>query len=314
MLQPVDFTQNRVEIDEYKPPNEEKKIEGPRKSTVTVSSRRAKDEDKPTEYTLKCHINDKPKTWLGKSEESSKYAVLSFDGNEVRIVLTDHWYKFSPIFHSVSFEKDSEKDKNIGKDIKIGKIKRQKEEAELVKEVIGEDSDEGEPKKRPRLPRKMKSTDSGGEGMDFSEEFADDEEIVNDDIEETEETALKQSLSMSGKELQKVLLQENYKSSSDDDDSDSIGISDSESDREGVNKQAVINELMRLGKTTLKDLIAECSRKFKNEVSLKQQLSDIIREISEITGTGENAEIVLKEEYKKVVPSFGVRIHFQTKK
>ena len=74
------------------------------------------------------------------------------------------------------------------------------------------------------------------------------------------------------------------------------------------------NELMRLGRTTLKDLISECTKKFKFENNLKITLSDIIREIGEISGNGEKAEVMLKEEYKRSMPSFGVRIHFQTNK
>lgn len=311
MLQPVDFSENRVEIEEFKPPIDEKKaLDGPRKSSVSVSSRRFKKEEKITEYLLKCQVKDKIKTWHGKSDESSKYAILVYDGSEVRIVLTDHWYKFSPVFQSVNLEVD--------KELKLGKQKRQKEEAELVKEVIGEDSDEDKPHKKVHIVRKtVEEEESGKEGMDFDEEFPDDEEVVDeddDDKEKSDKAALKHKLSLSGKQMQKALKNKS-ESSEESGDSNDIGLSDDdEREKEGINKQAVINELMRLGRTTLKDLISECTKKFKIENNLRVLLSDIIREVGDISGTGENAEVVLKDEYKKNMPLFGVRIHFQTKK
>jgi hypothetical protein len=307
MLQPVDFSQLKVDIEESKLIQDEKKSEGPRKSTVSVSSRRFKKEDKPTEYSLKCQINEKTKSWLGKSEESSKYAVLVFDGQEVRILLTDHWYKFSPVFSTVNLEVD--------KELKLGKVKRQREEAQLEKEVLGEDSDEDKVHKKPHIVSKdlEEDNDNAKEGMDFNEEFTDDEEVV-DEEEELEEAALQHGLSNSGKELQKVLLDNKSESFEESGNSSDIGLSEDEGSKEGINKQAIINELMRLGRTTIKDLISECSKKFKSEPNLKLLLTDIIREVGEITGTGENAEIVLKEEYKRVMPSFGVRIKFITNK
>ena len=306
MLQPMEFSQLKVEIEESKTIVDEKKFEGPRKSSVSVSSRRMKKEEKISEYILKCQVNDKTKTWLGKSEESSKYAILVFDGQEVRIVLTDHWYKFSPIFSSVNLEED--------KELKLGKVKRMREEAQLVKEVLGEDSDEDNPRKKVRISKKTEEdNDNAKEGMDFSDEFTDDDEII-DEEEEPEKAALQHGLSNSGKELQKVLLDNKSDTLNDSDDSSGIGLSDDESVKEGISKQAVINELMRLGRTTLKDLISECTKKFKSENNLKVVLSDIIREVGEISGNGENSEVVLKEEYKRIMPTFGVRIHFLTKK
>lgn len=305
ILQPIDFSQCKVEIEETKTVQDEKKHEGPRKSSVSVSSRRSKKDEKISEYTLKCMNNEKAKSWQGKSDESSKYAILIFDGTEVRVVLTDHWYKFSPIFSAVNLEVDSE--------LKLGKVKRQREDAQLVKEVIGEDSDEDKTKKKIRVERKPREDDANKEGMDFNEEFDDDEEAI-DEEEELEEAALQHGLSNSGKELQKILIDKKSESLSESGDSSDIGLSDDESSREGINKQAVINELMRLGRTTLKDLISECTKKFKYQNNLKILLSDIIRDVAEISGTGENSEVVLKDEYKRVMPSFGVRIHFQTNK
>ena len=167
--------------------------------------------------------------------------------------------------------------------------------------------------KKAHTTKKNEEDDENKEGMDFNQEFTDDEEVV-DDEEELEEAALQHGLSNSGKELQKVLLDNKSESCEESGDSSDIGLSDDESSKEGINKQAVINELMRLGRTTLKDLISECTKKFKNENNLKILLSDIIREVGEICGSGENAEVILKEEYKRVMPAFGVRIHFQTNK
>ena len=189
-----------------------------------------------------------------------------------------------------------------------------REEAQLVKEVLGEDSDEDNPRKKVRISKKTEEdNDNAKEGMDFSDEFTDDDEII-DEEEEPEKAALQHGLSNSGKELQKVLLDNKSDTLNDSDDSSGIGLSDDESVKEGISKQAVINELMRLGRTTLKDLISECTKKFKSENNLKVVLSDIIREVGEISGNGENSEVVLKEEYKRIMPTFGVRIHFQTKK
>ena len=305
ILQPIDFSQTKVEIEESKQVQDDKKTDGPRKSSASVGSRRSKKEEKISEYILKCQSNDRVKSWQGRSDESSKYAILVYDGTDVRIVLTDHWYKFSPIFQTVNLEVENE--------LKLGKVKRQREEAQLVKEVLGEDSDEDKPQKKIHTAKQAKEDDENKEGMDFNEEFDDDEEVV-DDEEELEEAALQHGLSNSGKELQKVLLDNKSESHEESGDSSDIGLSDDEGSREGIDKQAVINELMRLGKTTLKDLISECTKKFKYQSNLKVILSDIIRDVGEINGTGENAEVVLKDEYKRVMPSFGVRIHFQTTK
>jgi hypothetical protein len=309
LLQPVDFTNLKIEIEESKEQLEEKKIEGPRKGSVSVSSRRTRKEDKAPEYLLKCQTGERIKSWLGRSEESSKYAILVFDGVNVRMVLTDHWYKFSPIFQNVKVEGN--------KELTLGKVKRQKEEAELEKEVLGEDSEEDKPKKKPKVRRRREEdeNESGKEGMDYNDEFTDDEEVVEDDEKEkSEEAALKHDLSISGKEMQKVLLETKNESGEESGDSSDIGLSYDEEELEGINKQAVINELMRLGRTTLKGLISECTKKYKSENNLKNILSEIIKEVGDISGTGESAEIVLKDEYKKTMPSFGVRIHFQTKK
>ena len=62
MLQPMEFSQLKVEIEESKTIVDEKKFEGPRKSSVSVSSRRMKKEEKISEYILKCQVNDKTKT------------------------------------------------------------------------------------------------------------------------------------------------------------------------------------------------------------------------------------------------------------
>lgn len=307
LLQPVDLTSNRVEIEEYKPAIEEKKIEGPQKSSVSVSSRKSKKEEKISEYSLRYSNNEKSKTWLGKSEESGKYAVLVYDGNEVKIVLADHWYKFSPVFQAVKVETE--------KELKIGIGKRQKEEAELVKEVLGEDSDEEKPVKKQHVATKREDDDSGKEGIDYNDEFTDDEEVVDDDDKEkSEEAALKHGLSNSGKQIQKLILNDKSNSFEESGESSDMGLSDEESDKEGINKQAVINELIRLGRTKLGDLISECRKKFKTEAGMMSILTAIIRDVAEISGTGENADVILKEEYKRSMPSFGVRIHFQTKK
>lgn len=307
LLQPVDFNSNKVEIEEYKPALEEKKIEGPQKSSVSVSSRKSKKEEKISEYTLRCSSSEKSKTWLGKSEESGKYAVLVYDGNEVKLVLADHWYKFSPVFQGVRLEQE--------KELKIGIGKRQKEEAELVKEVLGEDSDEEKPKKKIHVPTKRDDDDSGKEGIDFNDEFTDDEEIVDDDDKEkSEEAAIKHGLSNSGKQIQKLILNEKSNSYEESGESSDMGLSDEESDKEGINKQAVINELIRLGRTKLGDLVSECRKKFKTEAGMMSILTAIIRDVAEISGSGENADVILKEEYKRNMPSFGVRVIFQTKK
>lgn len=307
LLQPVDFNSNKVEMEEYKPAVEEKKIEGPQKSSVSVSSRKLKKEEKISEYNLRCSNNEKTKTWLGKSEESGKYAILVYDGNEVKLVLADHWFKFSPVFQGVRVEQE--------KELKIGIGKRQKEEAELVKEVLGEDSDEEKPKKKARVPNKRDDDDSGKEGIDFNDEFTDDEEVVDDDDKEkSEEAAIKHGLSNSGKQIQKLILNEKSNSYEESGESSDMGLSDEDSDKEGINKQAVINELIRLGRTKLGDLISECRKKFKTESGMMGILTGIIREVADISGNGENADVILKEEYKRNMPSFGVRVIFQTKK
>jgi hypothetical protein len=303
LLQPIDFSSSKVEIEEAKTITEEKKVEGPIKSSVQVSSRKITKDEKITEFTLKASKSDKVKTWLGKSDESGKYAILVHDGNEVKIVLADHWYKFSPIFQGV----------NLGteKSVDIGPVKRQKEEDERNKEIFGEDSEEDKPKKKRPVRTRNDDDESAKEGIDFDDEFTDDEEVLDDDDKEkSEEAAIKHNLSLSGKEIQKFLMTDKGASGDESGSSSDIGLSEEESDKEGINKQAVINELTRLGRCKLGELISECKKKFKNENDMMHTLSNIIKEVAVISGTGQNADVMLKEEYKRSMPSFGVRIHW----
>lgn len=302
LLQPIDFSNTKVDLEESKTILEEKKIEGPIKSSVQVSSRKATKDEKISEYTLKASKSDKTKTWLGKSDESGKYAILVYDDNEVRVVLADHWYKFSPIFQAVNI--------NPEKSVEIGPGKRQKEEEERNKEIFGEDSEDDKPKKKQNVRVRNQDDEFVREGIDYNDEFTDDEGSGDDDDKEkSEEHAMKQSLSNSGKEIQKLMMKKNP---SDDESASSsdIGLSEEESDKEGINKQAVINELTRLGRCKLGELISECKKKFKNEANMLYTLTGIIKEVAIVSGVGENSDVMLKEEYKKSMPSFGVRIHW----
>lgn len=304
-LQAVDFGKNPVQIEEHKLDTYEKTTpQGPRKTTVTVGSRRYKEEAPPAEYTLKCFTSEKPKTWIGKSEASSKYAILTFHGSEVVMVLTDHWYKFSPVFQTSSLE--------IEQDIKLGKVIRKQQEAAILKDVIGDDSDEEKPKKRVHLPRKKEfDEDSEKEDMDFEGEFSDDDEQEASEDADKEKVRMKLDLSSSGKELRKVLIEKEEEEEKDE-SSSGIGLSDEEEEKEGISEQAVINELMRLGRTTLKELVNCCTRKFKAQGDQQKLLSKIIRTVGDINGKGESAEVTLKEEYKKSLPVF--RAKFQAPK
>jgi len=151
--------------------------------------------------------------------------------------------------------------------------------------------------------------------MDFDEEFPDDEEDVEEeDIKESkEEAALRHKLSNSGKEIQDLLL-ETKSASSESGDSSGIGLSDSEEElkEDKITRQSVINELMRLGRVTLKELIGECKKKFKTESGWIEILTKIVRDVTDIEGTGENAYVTLKEEHKRFKPAHAERIHFQT--
>lgn len=54
-------------------------------------------EENSPEFIIKKRVNDKVKSWIGKSENCSKYMIMSYDGTVVNMLLIDNWYKFSPI-------------------------------------------------------------------------------------------------------------------------------------------------------------------------------------------------------------------------
>lgn len=312
ILQTIDFSNLEVEIEEIKEHKpEEVKLEGAKKIQARVSGRRNKIPTKIAEFSLKAQDKTRKRSWLGRSEESNKYAILVFDGKEASLVLTDHWYKFSPLNNVVKIQAEEE--------IKIGKAQRIRQEKQLVTEVFGEDSEEevGKPRKKVHLTT-IEEEEYGKEGMDFDEEFPDDEE--DNEEEENKETkdsaALQHKLSNSGKEIQELLLETKSATSESGGDSSDIGLYDSEEElkEDKVTKQLVINELMRLGRVTLKELISECKKKFKNEGDWIESLTKIVREVTEIEGQGENAYVTLKEEHKRFKPAHAERIHFQTLK
>jgi len=183
--------------------------------------------------------------------------------------------------------------------------------------VFGEDSDEDLKPTKKVHQNTIEEEEFGKEGMDFDEEFPDDEEDNEEEEtkEQKDEAALQHRLSNSGKEIQELLL-ENKSVTSESGDSSDLGLYDSEEElkEDKVTKQSVVNELMRLGRVTLKELIGECKKKFKSESGWIENLTKIVREVADIEGTGENAYVMLKEEYKRFKPAHAERIHFQTLK
>mgnify|MGYP001046044127 FL=1 len=299
VLQAPNFQQCPAELEQIQTITQEEKQIGPKKIKTMISSRRSKREAPIPEYLLRADTKNRRKTWKGRSEASGRYAIMILEKQEAKLVLVDHWYKFTPQLGNADVEPETE--------FELGKRKREEQDKQLFKDVFGEDSEE---ETRPKkVPAVRVQKDTKREDLDYNEQVDDDEADWEEEEEEEkqEEPVMQQPLSSSGKELQKMLAKSSYK---EEESGSSMGLSEEESEAEEVTMHSVVNELMRMGKPKLSEFISECRKKFRVEDNWRKRLTDILREVAEIERQGDTEYIVLKEYYKRSMPTHGARIHF----
>ena len=84
---------------------------------------------------------------------------------------------------------------------------------------------------------------------------------------------------------------------------------DSDSDDQAVNEEQIVcAELRRLGKVTFRELLRACKQK-KPKID-NVALSRILKKVAEKMGDADNLTFVLKEEFRKTIPSHGARIDY----
>ena len=315
VLQGLDFLSTPVELEELKHTSQQKIQEGPQKSEAYIKPRLQRELKVIPEFTMKTDKQGRKKTWRGRSDESGKYAIMYWENNELKMFLVDHWYKFCPVISDTPEPKSE-----ASKDIAIGSEKRKRDEQMITREIFGDDSEEeAAPTKRPRQFLGEDDDTKAAEGMDYDDVFDDDEgEILSDQEEQPESTVVRNRLTESGKELQKVLdieaEEETPEVTSGEDD---LGLYSSDEEPPAqipFNQQGLVNELLRLGKVKMTELVAAIRRKFNiaSDTNWFQHLQNMLRDVADVNEENGEAFVLLKEEYKKTMPSHGARIHFQT--
>lgn len=285
--------------------------DGPMKSEGRVSSRKSKDDFiRPTEYSMKA-TNKRQKTfmWNGVSEETGRYAVLVRERDELKMILCDHWYKFSRCQELVQ-QPIPTKEMNV-----ISKKEKEKlREEQVSRQVLGDDSeeDESKPKKKRRV-QASDEEDEGREGMDFDQEFTDDEESkISSDESDVVTVAKATKLSNSGKEIKRAIDSDSDSFASSGGSDIGLNFSDEEPQLLQLTKDAVVNELMRLGKVTMTDFVKECKTKFKAEDRRwREELKQILLEVADLHKEGTDLYLLLKETFKRSIPKHGKRVYFQ---
>jgi hypothetical protein len=315
VLQGLDFLQSGAELEELKQTSQSKTQEGPQKSEAYIKSRLQRDQKVIPEFVMKSDKQGKKRTWRGRSDESGKYAIMYWDNNELKMFLVDHWYKFCPIISETP-----ELRAEVPKEIALGSEKRKRDEQRITQEIFGEDSEEEvAPTKRRRQVIAEDDDTKAAEGMDYDDVFDDDEgEILSDEEEQIESTVVRNRLTESGRELQKVLdIEAEEESPEDISGEDDLGLYSSDEEPPAqipFNQQGLVNELLRLGKVKLAELIAAIRRKFNiaSDNNWFNHLQNMLRDVADVCEENGEAFVLLKEEYKKTMPSHGARIHFQT--
>mmetsp|Transcript_26126 Transcript_26126/g.46467 ORF Transcript_26126/g.46467 Transcript_26126/m.46467 type:complete len:334 (-) Transcript_26126:2182-3183(-) len=309
ILQAVDFSStNEVFMEEVRPETVTVVHEGPIKSEGKVSSRRNKDAmQRPPEYMMKV-TNQRLKSfkWAGVSEETGRYAVLVKDRDELKMILCDHWYKFTRCQELI--QPAPAKEVSV-----LSKKQKEKIREELVsRQLLGDDSEGEDAEKRPTKKPKRRESDEeaeeGREGMDFDREFTDDEESkLSSDESDIVQVPKATRLSESGKEISRAIMS----------DSDSIDSLDFESSEDEtlllkLSKDAVVKELMRLGKVTMTEFVSECKSKFKqDDRRWLDELKQILSEVADLHKEGSENYLLLKESFKRSIPNHGKRVFYQ---
>jgi hypothetical protein len=298
-------------MEEERPETVQTLHEGPMKSEGRVTSRKVKDEmQRPPSYMMKV-TNKRLKSfkWNGVSEETGRYAVLVKERDELMLVLCDHWYKFTRCQELMVIEP--------AKEVKvITKKEREKAREDLVtRQVLGDDSEVEDTDTRPRKTRVQRSDeeDAGKEDMDYDPEFADDEESkASSDESGVVAVAKATKLSNSGREIKKAIGSESEDSNSLEGSDYGLSLSEEEPQLMKLTKDAVVNELMRLGKVTMGEFVTEYKSKFKTEDKRwLEELKQILLEVADLHNEGNEKYLLLKEAYKRSMPKHGKRIYFQ---
>jgi len=288
-------------------------IDKPQRTEGTVSSRkRNREEPKPTEYELKARTpgpkGDKISLWRGRCEDSGHFAVAYVEGSEVRLSLVDHWYKFSRLQESAKpAEAEAVQER--------GPMTRD----EKLAEAFGQKELEGRGKRERKKVKEEENEDSLGEEMDFNPEFEDDDDAVDDEPVDLPPVSLDRThkLTKSGKQLEKALNVEKLIPSSPS-SSDSMGLEDSSDDNQEpakavLSKEAFINEMIRLGKVTKRMLEESLQSKFTlKDQAEKLTLSKFVTKLTDELREGREVYYVLKDEYKRLMPSHAARVQFMT--
>lgn len=289
-------------------------IDKPQRTEGTVTSRkRSREPPKPTEYELKSRTpgprGDKNSLWKGRREDSGHFAVAYLDGNEVRLSLVDHWYKFSRVLEPTKSGEGEEAQEK-------GPMNRE----EKLAEAFGmKQQEERGKRERKKGKEEDEEEDAMGEEMDFSPEFEDDDEAVDDEPADLPQSQPDRphKLTKSGKQLEKALNVEKFSPSSPS-SSDSMGLDDSSDDnaepaKAPLSREAFINEMIRLGKVTKRMLEESLQAKFNlKDQSTQQQLSGFVKKLTDEMREGGEVYYVLKDEYKRLMPSHAARVQFMT--
>lgn len=289
-------------------------IDKPQRTEGMVTSRkRNREEPKPTEYELKARIpgpkGDKISLWRGRCEDSGHFAVAYVEGSEVRLSLVDHWYKFSRLLEPVQTADPEAVQER-------GPMNRD----EKLAEAFGQKQQEGRGKReRKKGKEEEEEEDTLGEEMDFNQEFEDDDEAVDDEPVDLPQApqSREHKLTKSGKQLEKALNVEKMTPSSPS-SSDSMGLEDSSDDNQeptkaALSKEAFINEMIRLGKVTKRMLEESLQSKFTlKDQAEKQLLSGFVKKLTDELREGGEVYYVLKDEYKRLMPSHAARVQFMT--
>lgn len=288
-------------------------VDKPQKTEGTVTSRkRNREEPKLIEYELRTRTatckGEKTSLWKGRCEDSGHFAVAYLDGNEVRLSLVDHWYKFSRILEPMRSGEGEEVQER-------GLMNRD----EKLAEVFGMKEQENRVRRERKKTKEREEEESLGEEMDFNPEFEDDDEALDDDPMDLTPTPLDRphKLTKSGKQLAKALNVEKMSPSSPS-SSDSMGLDDSSDDnaeptKAQLSKEAFVNEMIRLGKVTKRMLEESLQSKFNlKDQFTQQQLSGFIRRLTDELREGTDTYYVLKDEYKRLMPSHATRVQYMT--
>lgn len=266
ILQSVDFgTDSDVYMEQLKNEAVQAAHDGPIKSEGKVSCRKKKEEAlKPTEYLLKA-TNKRLKTfkWNGVSEETGRYAVMFQDRNELKLILCDHWYKFTRCQETAP----STPAKELA--VLSKKERERLRELQVVRQNLENESeglDEGPPK---RTRRKLASDEeeAAREGLDFDEEFTDDEMSKASSKESSYNSPMPKvtSLSISSQKIQLVPHSDSDFGNSGCHSDIGLRLSDEELRPSPViYKRSDVGDSKRSHGITLKERVAECRARFKD--------------------------------------------------